>query len=471
VLAAIERARVLADALGEPAVVRVHVRLPQVDPWRLLGHPALDGHDVVAWYDDAEDRCFLAVHVLERLNVQGEARFAQVSAHAAALQARTVDVAWQDAADLDPAVPLAINAFAFATAAAPRQGEWASWPDASLWVPHAVVHRRHARATLVVSEHVAADAVPERIIAELERNLLRVSAAVREPHPARPDCAPLTGPTAGREPVDHDRWQTRVLAARERMRDGAMDKVVLARAESWRAPEGQVFAPFDTAEALRKRQARCTTFAWCRPDGQAFVGATPELLVRVSGDHVSTVAFAGTARRDPNVDDQLLAARLMDSAKDRHEQQLVTDTIASALAPMTRSLQVPSAPHIVALADVLHLETSITGQRLPEHSLIDLVGRLHPTPAVGGLPTGAALRWMAEHEGLDRGWYAGPIGWFDVAGDGAFVVAIRSVLLDRERASAFAGCGLVPDSDPESEWTETLSKLRAVSLALAVHPA
>ncbi len=457
-----------AAETGDTAVVRVHQTLPHVDPWKLLGHPDLDGRQVLAWFDDSEDRCFLAVAVLRQFELHGEERFESAAEVYASVRHGCFDARWTDDDRVQAGVPLFVGGFAFRGAGRPDDSPWHGWSDGTLWIPHALVHRHGDDAVLVVTECVCADDEPSAVVSELARNLARVSAAISKPHPATPATPALGGPTSGRDSVDLAAWHGRVAHARARMAAGGLDKVVLARHESWSAPQGQRFDPFATAVALRKRQARCTTFAFCRPDGGSFVGATPELLVRLNDRKLSTVALAGTARRNPGGDDEHVAAQLLASAKDRHEQQLVTRAIRFALETLTESLEISETPHIVELADVLHLQTRISGQLSKDHGLFELLGRLHPTPAVGGLPNAAALRWMLRNEGMDRGWYAGPVGWADASGNGVFAVAIRSVLLRNGDAWAFAGCGLVPDSNPDAEWRETLSKLQAVSHGLAV---
>jgi isochorismate synthase len=463
-LAAIAGAVEVANARGAPVLVRVHQELPQVDPWRLLGHPALAGLHVLAWHDDAQDRCFLALESLRTLPVSGEARFDDADAAVRDLPCFELDLLGQP---VPAGAPVACTGFRFADAPPEPGSAWDGWESGLVWFPHALLDRRGARTHLVVAEAVAPGADPATILAELERNRHRILAHVGEPRPARAAVPALSGPERGRDEAAHQAFVDRVERARDATRAGELAKVVLARSESWRAPSGTRFDPFGTAVALRERQGRCTTFALRRRDGSAFVGATPELLVRVEAGRVHSVALAGTARRE-SAD---AAARLLASDKDRHEQALVTAAVRSALAEVADEVEVPDVPEVIHLADVLHMETRISARLRPGHGLLAVAGRLHPTPAVGGLPHSEALAWMAAHEGLDRGWYAAPIGWVDAAGEGALMVALRCVLLRDERATTFAGCGIVPDSQPEAEWQETLSKLQAVSRGLAVEGA
>jgi salicylate biosynthesis isochorismate synthase/menaquinone-specific isochorismate synthase len=192
---------------------------------------------------------------------------------------------------------------------------------------------------------------------------------------------------------------------------------------------------------------------------------------------VATAALAGSAPRGRHPDeDRALGEALLASAKERSEHAYVVDALRGALADRCTSIDVPQAPRLRALFGIQHLETPIRGELLSdgghETDILGLVEALHPTPAVGGVPRPAAECWLRENEGLDRGWYAAPIGWLDLAGGGDFRVALRSGLIRNglaakgesgaSRARLFAGAGLVEGSDPEAELVETRIKLRAL---------
>lgn len=205
--------------------------------------------------------------------------------------------------------------------------------------------------------------------------------------------------------------------------------------------------------------------------GTALVGASPELLVARSGDQVTCQPFAGSAARsaDPETD-ATNGAALADSGKNRHEHQLVVDTMRSALTPLCTELDVAPEPQLSRTAALWHLATPIRGSlRDPATTAIDLALALHPTPAVGGVPTAAAVDLIGDLEG-DRGFYAGAVGWCDARGDGRWVVAIRGAQLsaDRRQALALAGGGIVAESDPDDEVAETTTKFRTILSALGV---
>jgi isochorismate synthase len=249
---------------------------------------------------------------------------------------------------------------------------------------------------------------------------------------------------------------------------GRLDKVVLARRVDLRSP-----MDIDVENALRRLAAgapESTIYAFVRGGG-TFLGATPERLVRTAGRDFETVAIAGSAARGTTAaQDAALAAALLASEKEREEHAVVVEMLRTSLAPLAETLEVGATPGILPLRDVQHLVTVVRGRLREEAGLLGLAERLHPTPAVGGEPRALALEMIAEHEGIERGWYAGPIGWLGADGDGELMVALRCGLVAGRDATLFAGCGIVADSDPEREWEESRMKLRPIVSALGREP-
>ena len=278
---------------------------------------------------------------------------------------------------------------------------------------------------------------------------------------------------------DPDEHRSRIAAALQRLRDPAsgLHKVVLARALRLVAD-----GPLDartivdrlvTADPAANVYLADLTSAGVEYSGTALVGASPELLVARSGDRVACRPFAGSAPRLPDPDaDRASGAALAESAKNRHEHELVVDAMRKALDPLCVDLQIPPTPQLSRTAAVWHLSTPITG-RLRETSTtaLDLAVALHPTPAVGGVPAAAAAELIGELEG-DRGFYAGAVGWCDERGDGRWVVSIRGAQLsaDRRTAVAHAGGGIVAESDPDDEVAETTTKFTTILSALEAQP-
>ena len=285
--------------------------------------------------------------------------------------------------------------------------------------------------------------------------------------------APAQPGPAARQPPDafelrasrpHAEWCDIARRAVDEVVEGRLHKVVLAREVVVEA--NRPILPLDVVARLRALYPSCLLFSV-----EGFVGASPELLVGRRGREVRSHPLAGTIPRsgDPVVDARSPSAALA-SAKDREEHRLVVDAVAAVLAPACGELHVPATPSIVPLRNVSHLGTLVTGRLSePAPSALALARRLHPTPAVAGTPTGPALAWLAANEGLDRGRYAGPVGWMDSRGDGDWAVGIRSAEVDGCRARLLAGVGVVADSTPEAELAETQLKLQAL-LAAVVRP-
>jgi menaquinone-specific isochorismate synthase len=257
-------------------------------------------------------------------------------------------------------------------------------------------------------------------------------------------------------------WEGAVEAALADIATDAFAKVVLARQVVVDAD-----APFDlrtVVRRLRSQQPGCILYA-----DRGFVGATPELLVRRSGDRFESRPMAGTA---PGSVAAEVAARLAASNKDAREHRFVVEAVHDALAPVSAVVEVPDTPVVEHFGSLAHLVTPIggtlrgAGRELP--SAPDLARRLHPSPAVGGTPTDAALAAITRLEPFDRGPYAGPVGWVDARGDGAFAVALRGAELDGPHALLRAGAGIVAGSDPAAEWAETAAKFEAMLRALVV---
>lgn len=197
------------------------------------------------------------------------------------------------------------------------------------------------------------------------------------------------------------------------------------------------------------------------------VGASPEMLVRRDGGLAASRVLAGTIRRgDDEADDALLATRLSASAKDLREHEFAVESVARALDPFCDAMNVPDAPYVLELPNVLHLATDITGVARPGSSSLRLAAALHPSAAVCGTPTHLARDLIAEVEGLDRGRYAGPVGWIDTQGDGEWAIALRGGLVRGNELHAFAGCGIVRESDPAAEVAETRAKFQPIREAL-----
>lgn len=265
----------------------------------------------------------------------------------------------------------------------------------------------------------------------------------------------------GSRPVSE--WQSAVDTAVARINSGELDKVVLAR-----DIVAQLDEPIHIGSLLiRLNEAFPECWTFC-VDG--LVGATPELLIRREGEHVTSRVLAGTMRRSRDTDrDGQLAAELLDSNKDQEEHAYAVESVAAALATHCTDLNVPERPFILRLANVQHLATDVTGELVDAAPALALAASLHPTAAVCGTPTERATHVIKELEGMDRGRYSAPVGWIAANGDGEFGIALRCALIeseDRKTLRLFAGCGIVAGSDGESEVAESQAKFAAMKSAL-----
>ena len=264
--------------------------------------------------------------------------------------------------------------------------------------------------------------------------------------------------------LNPEEWKDSVQSVVNRLKQGEMDKVVLAR-KCEVSFDKQVSSDF-VLDNLWKQQPDSFVFSFER-EQSCFIGATPERLVKKTGEEILSTCLAGSiARGDTIENDEKLGEELLEDEKNLYEHQLVVNSIQEGLKPFCDELSIPTSPQLMKLKDIQHLYTPVIGQASEHTSLLNLVEKLHPTPALGGVPREKALHVIRQEEEMDRGLYAGPIGWIDAYGNGEYAVALRSGLLQRDKAYLYAGCGIVADSQPESEFKETQMKFRPMLRAL-----
>jgi isochorismate synthase len=337
---------------------------------------------------------------------------------------------------------------------------WSSLPPALAVLPEVAIARSEGRTFLTASVSHEPGADVDGLLQGISGRLGSLRATPLTPADPHPSAATRI---SGRYPPE--RYEQIVSAAVERIRSSGIDKVVLARELTVDAPAAH--DPAALLGALRDLFPSCFCFCFGTPEA-AFIGASPELLVRRSGAVAATVALAGTTSRsaDPAVDDHLGEAMLR-SPKVRDEHGIVVRRIERTLRPHSVWVHAEGEPFVVKVGNLQHLATPIRAQLAESHSAIELAAFLHPTPAIGGEPREPALELIDELEGIDRGWYTGPVGWMDAAEDGEFCVGLRSALLRDREAHLFAGCGIVADSDPAAELQESELKFEALLPLLA----
>ena len=438
-------------------LLSVTVEVDLDDPCATAFGSRLAGDRWFCWQQPDRGFALAGIGSAHEVVSRGPLRIADVVAECTAIgRGRLAD----EPEDASPGVgPVWTGGFAFAPdgAASPQ---WSSFPPALLVLPELSLVREGGVTWLTISAladpSTGRDAALERLAGRLG-SLRDSELPLLDPHPSGETLiTSVTAPAA---------YEDAVAGATERIADGALGKVVLAREVTVEAPEAH--DPAAIFGALRDSFESC--FCFCVGSAQgAFLGASPELLVRRRGAGVASVALAGSSRRsaDPTIDAHL-GEQLLRSAKNRHEHEIVSREIERTLAPLSVWVEIEPEPALVKVANIQHLATPVHAQLTQPRSAVELAGLLHPTPAVGGEPKAAALQAIDSLEAIDRGWYAGPIGWMDAAEDGEFCVGLRSALLRDRAAHLFAGAGIVADSDPAAELAETELKLEALLPLLA----
>ncbi|WP_329529731.1 isochorismate synthase (plasmid) [Streptomyces sp. NBC_01450] len=456
------RAAAAARREARPVLASCATRSPQPRPIDLWSHGRTQTERSLLWQSAWDGGFLVAFGTAHDVTAHGDSRVAVTRESWQRLSSGAV-LGGRPGEGPTGIGPVLVGGFSFAPARTPKGS---AWPDGLMWVP--ALQIRGATAAGTAEVRLNAVIHPGDNPRHVARSLIRLAARCLA---AAPPATSASGEPSGAaaaltEIPSAEDWKHLVRRAVGRIGAGGFEKVVLAR--EVRVTAG---APFDLPAALRRLERthpHATVFAVGRGT-QTFLGATPEYLVRLTGRAVHTLGLAGTAPRGATPEqDAALARELTDSAKTRHEHDVVVRALRDALRATCTHLD-EEAPRVVKLPHVQHLSTAVEG-RLADTSagILDLVERLHPTPALGGHPRAQSLDWLADNEGIDRGWYAAPVGWADTAGQGEFAVAIRSGLVDSNTASLYAGCGIVTGSDPEDEYVETCAKLRPMLHALGI---
>ena len=257
--------------------------------------------------------------------------------------------------------------------------------------------------------------------------------------------------------MDPEKWMDIVRQATDEIRNQHVEKIVLAR--ELRLTFNRHAEISSILNNLLKTQPNSYIFAYEIGD-DCFVGATPERLVKVEKNKLLSTCLAGTAPRGKTEEEDMkISEALLNDEKNRQEHDFVVQMIKHGIKDYCTEMTIPEVPVVRSFKNLQHLYTPVTAQLRDGFTILDIIKQLHPTPALGGSPKAESLAFIREHELLDRGWYGAPIGWMDSSNNGEFAVAIRSALIQKNQASLFAGCGVVKDSDPQSEYEETKIKL------------
>ena len=407
----------------------------------------------------SEDAALAGAEAVVGACFEGADRFERVKAFAEDVLANTIAFG-----DLEApfAGPHFFTAFGFGEAPSSENG----FAPASVFLPRWQVSRSGGRYGAVANIRVEPEAPIAPLVEKLWAAYVKFSAFDYTADRNR-DAVPFTGGRAAatRKEVSDGSFREGVGKALAAIGAGQYEKIVLARAvdlersEDWR--------PLVALDRLRARYAGCFTFSFGGGAGTSFIGASPERLLRVRKGQLETEAIAGSAPRGSGAtEDARLARDLLSSGKDLHEHACVRDSILRRLRRLGIEGQAETVPRLLQLANVQHLHTPIRATVGTDLHLLDLAAELHPTPAVGGTPRGAAVPQIRALEGFDRGLYAGLVGWFNHLNDGEMIVGIRSALIEGHRARLYAGAGIVAGSDIDTETMETEMKLQALMGAL-----
>jgi isochorismate synthase len=444
-----------AQRSGRPTLVSTVLRAPQCDPLDFFARGASLAGERFFWSSPGAEYAIAGVEAAWTLALAGAGRFADAASSWGELCAGALI---DNPFAVPGTGPLLMGGFSF-DPLRPSTPLWEGYPDGLLVLPRFVLASAEGGTWLTINTVFEPDSPPDAA-ADIVARIYELFEG--EPLSARR--LPAGTIARGEDVMPAEQWKAIVRQIEQVMRRGELGKVVLAR--QYHVEGGAAFEPALVVERLRADYADCFVFAVARGD-KCFLGASPERLVRLRDGAVRVTCLAGSIARGTTPErDEQLGADLLASAKDRAEHEFVVRAICTTLADICADQLVVGPLALMKLRNVQHLVTPIRGRVAVGCDLLDLVVRLHPTPAMGGVPRERAMDVIRRFEGMDRGWYASPVGWMDAQGEGEFAVAIRSALLHAAEATLCAGCGIVAGSDPDREYAESCLKLRPVLAAL-----
>jgi menaquinone-specific isochorismate synthase len=455
-LQALQEAYEQAKKEGKPRLVSFVKRVNPYNPLALFsnGRKMFYGERFI-WMDAARQYTFIGFNHLHVITTEeDEARYRSIEKQWKRFINRSVHKI-----DIFPTGtgPLLFGGFSFD----PQKEQtnlWREFPSGKFIVPQflytEIEHEAYFTANVLITE--------KDRVAEIAHWLKRVEATLFSEN--RSELAVHRNEMLYQEEVEPIKWKEAVGEATKRIQHGEIEKVVLAR--ELRTAFSQPLQNEYVLQRLTAEQPTSYIFAFESGD-DCFIGASPERLVKREGEYVFSTCLAGSTRRGKsNEEDEQLGQELLRDEKNLVEHEVVVHMIKEAMMESCQNIEAPSSPGLYKTKHIQHLYTPVKGTIKNGMSLFSLVERLHPTPALGGYPQKKAKQVIRELELLDRGWYGAPLGWLDSAGNGEFIVGIRSGLLQKNEASLFAGCGIVAESNPESEYKETKIKFNPMLSAL-----
>ncbi len=452
-------ARSPQDARGRP--VSVSRRIEPVAPQALLSL----GRGAVRGFWAREGRWFAHLGMAASLSVpsiRGHAhRFRSIREQARKLLDGFPDSAREGSEPTPP--PRFFGGFSFAEDHEARD-IWSHFPSAFFVLPETELVVEEGGGILTSRGFPPPDQDPQTFREDLRDRLRGLETILAREWPGEGDRDPWIPAT--RAETDGEAWREVVDRVLERLGEGSMEKVVLARVQ--RVSTQGVLDPVEVLMNLRRENPSSHVFLFEPRPGSVLLGAAPETVATVSEGTFRATAVAGSAPGGSSPEERkALARRLLESRKDRREHEVCVRDMARRLAPLAHEVQVPEEPRVRVFSTIQHLETEIQAPLREGEGVLSALEALHPTPAVCGYPRDQAQAFLEAEEPFQRGWYAGPVGWFDGAGNGVFAPALRSAVGSGREWRLFAGAGIVRGSDPAREWEETRMKFQPVLRALS----
>ncbi|SEI13758.1 isochorismate synthase [Halobacillus karajensis] len=441
-----------AHHLGEPLFISIVEHIDDQDPYQFF-EAGLDIDQHRSFWQSAEnDLTMVGVGKASQLYAKSRQRFREVQSLWGELQEKAFV---HDNYNQKGTGMVALGGFSFD----PEKQEktpWDNFSDSQMTIPAFLLTKVDGQSYLTINAMIFPEDHYQQIITQIKDHKHRLLHQGEWTH-----SLPFIDQLYEMVP---EAWKRSVKQATEDIKAGLMEKVVLAR-EVRLTFKGDAHIT-SVLKALAQTQPNSYIFCY-ESEGSHFIGATPERLAKLDDRELVSTCLAGTIPRGlSEEEDQKLGEELLNDPKNRQEHQFVVEMIKEAVEACSRKVEVPDGPVLYPLRNLQHLYTPVKAVLDEGYTLLDVIAKLHPTPALGGLPQNVAVDYIRTHETLNRGWYAGPIGWFDAQDNGEFAVAIRSALIQKDEASLFAGCGVVEDSDPEAEYEETAVKLKPMMSVL-----
>ncbi|KAA0543154.1 isochorismate synthase [Bacillus sp. BGMRC 2118] len=451
----IKRAKDMATSI----LVSLTTEVNDIDPllFYIAGRELFTGENTY-WKEPINGETIVGVGVLQTIssNVNSNRRYQDIQKQWNEVVKTMIDT--KSSENVNARGPLLFGGFSF-DPLKHKTELWNDYPSAQFYLSKYMLHQAGNQMFLTSNLFVDGENQVESVIVQLERDRKQLFEVMDK---LKRDS--YQQPIYREREIEVDKWLQSVETVVCHINEGKLEKAVLAR--ELKLESDDAFSIQTIVENLLQKQPTSYIFAIDSGDS-TFIGATPERLIKKEHKEVLSTCLAGSIKRGvTEVEDLQLANELLEDPKNLAEHEFVVDMITNEMKAVCHTITKPDKPSIFKARDIQHLYTPIVGEVKDQVDLLEIVERLHPTPALGGFPKARALEEIRIHEQLDRGWYAGPIGWLDHNGDGEFAVAIRSALFKQHEASLFAGCGIVAKSEPSKEYEETMIKFKPMLNAI-----